>query len=546
MVSKSTLPAYWYLPAVTGLIAPLEAYRIGHDWWSVGDTLLPIMLIILFAYAVAALVYWRTKNGPFSLLMASSATYLLFKYEELTIAVSAIGPWIVHDTFPIFIAMMMIALMLRLLGHVLRQPNALLARRAVHVLILVHAGVLAALAAPVAISHSWLNHDKTASHEMSMEAVDVTSPDRELPDIYYIIPDGYANARHVLQPLYGMEANPLLPFLREKGFYIAEDSRSNYVQTMLSIPSSLNMEYLQTIYPEMNPKEASRAPLSGLVKNNTVMNNLRHLGYDINILENGFLDREESNALMSLHDRVIKMSPLTLLTFFQAGYNFNRLHIQLIEDGIAAIKQAAHRTNHANPVFFLAHFINPHPPFLATRDGWIEPGPLYRLSDGSHLIDWWGMHDLHGDNREERQAYYREAYRDQLLYFNTRIMEMVETILAHNARPVLIILQADHGPGSLWRWDVADKQAIGPASINERTGIINAYYFHDQRYDALYPHITPVNSFRVMLNQYFGQSLPLLDDRVFVSLWERPYDFRDVTSQLRDMNHNEASRPGQP
>jgi hypothetical protein len=45
--------------------------------------------------------------------------------------------------------------------------------------------------------------------------------------------------------------------------------------------------------------------------------------------------------------------------------------------------------------------------------------------------------------------------------------------------------------------------------------ILNANYFFDHNYTALYPGITPVNTFRVILNIYFGASLPLLDDRSF-------------------------------
>ncbi len=44
----------------------------------------------------------------------------------------------------------------------------------------------------------------------------------------------------------------------------------------------------------------------------------------------------------------------------------------------------------------------------------------------------------------------------------------------------------------------------------------------------LYPTITNVNTFRVVLDEYFGQNLPLLPD---VSLWDDynyPYNFHPV------------------
>lgn len=42
--------------------------------------------------------------------------------------------------------------------------------------------------------------------------------------------------------------------------------------------------------------------------------------------------------------------------------------------------------------------------------------------------------------------------------------------------------------------------------------ILNAYYVDKQTGADLYDSITPVNSFRIIFNDYFGESFPLLDD----------------------------------
>jgi hypothetical protein len=41
--------------------------------------------------------------------------------------------------------------------------------------------------------------------------------------------------------------------------------------------------------------------------------------------------------------------------------------------------------------------------------------------------------------------------------------------------------------------------------------ILNAYYL-PQGADQLYPSISPVNSFRLVFNSYFGTNFPLLED----------------------------------
>ncbi|MCZ6529467.1 MAG: hypothetical protein O6949_03925 [Chloroflexi bacterium] len=47
--------------------------------------------------------------------------------------------------------------------------------------------------------------------------------------------------------------------------------------------------------------------------------------------------------------------------------------------------------------------------------------------------------------------------------------------------------------------------------------------------EAIYPHITPVNTFRVVFNQVFGGNYERLPDRALYSEYVTPYDFIDVT-----------------
>ncbi len=89
------------------------------------------------------------------------------------------------------------------------------------------------------------------------------------------------------------------------------------------------------------------------------------------------------------------------------------------------------------------------------------------------------------------------------------------------------MLQADHGPGAWLQWDSVEKTCLW-----ERTAIFNAYYLPDAGAEILYPDITPVNTFRVIFNTYFGTDLPLLEDRIYFSSWNRLYDFIDVTDRV--------------
>jgi hypothetical protein len=46
--------------------------------------------------------------------------------------------------------------------------------------------------------------------------------------------------------------------------------------------------------------------------------------------------------------------------------------------------------------------------------------------------------------------------------------------------------------------------------------ILNAYYLPDVGSDSIYLTLTPVNTFRLILNQYFGGNLELLPDASYV------------------------------
>ena len=109
-------------------------------------------------------------------------------------------------------------------------------------------------------------------------------------------------------------------------------------------------------------------------------------------------------------------------------------------------------------------------------------------------------------------------------------MAAIDRLLVRSTEPAIIIVQADHGPDA----EMDPNWRINNTNLSERMSIFNAYYFNDQDYSTLYEGITPVNTFRVVLNKYFGAGLELLVDRVYFSTWNAPYSFTDVTAETVD------------
>lgn len=326
------------------------------------------------------------------------------------------------------------------------------------------------------------------------------------PDIYYIILDMYARA-DVLEGIYHLDNSEFLSYLAEKGFYVADKSRSNYPHTIHSLSSALNFMYLDHVPDQIGQGSKNFGPLMAMIKNNKVFRHLRNFGYSILAFSSGYEITEIKDADIYMappgwhpsqfQNTLIDITPLAI--FQRTQDDFYRERILYIFDHLVDA------TRIDSPAFVFAHISAPHPPYIFGANG--EPV----------------------QSRPERDYEYDEyvaAYTNQLTFINKRLQSAIEEILSQSPEPPIIILQADHGPNS--GIYVSEPNRYFP----ERMSIFNAYYFPDQNYETLYEDITPVNTFRIVLNGYFGADYDLLEDRSYFSTWERPYSFTDVTDKV--------------
>ena len=97
-------------------------------------------------------------------------------------------------------------------------------------------------------------------------------------------------------------------------------------------------------------------------------------------------------------------------------------------------------------------------------------------------------------------------------------------------------MQGDQGTASLFDlhsndgrgWDSPNEEML-----KERMGIFNAYYLPNGGNELLYDTITPVNTFRVIFNFYFGMDYSMLSDDVYYSSKKAPLTFINVTDIVR-------------
>ena len=344
------------------------------------------------------------------------------------------------------------------------------------------------------------------------------------PDIYYVIMDSYAGPE-VLREVYGFDNGPFLDFLRYQGFYVAERSASNYPHTQESVASSLNYEYLDGLSDIVGEDSTNRSPLTRMIEDSRLLRFLKRYDYEFIVFASGSETTEHyRNADIVLRpprditefERILLYGTLfpvvqdflvrhdVLDTGTLGLWNFDewRTRIRFTFEGLKNVPRSD------SPRYIFAHILDPHPPFVFDRQGGraIKPDPA-------------------------------EAYVDEVLFLNSQLREVVAEILSEAEREPIIVLQGDHGfipPGT---------PLSEQASLRAKFGILNAYYLPDGGTDRLYESISPVNSFRVILNHYFGTTYELRPDRSFYWTVGRPYRLSEVTDVIEDQTGRRDETP---
>jgi hypothetical protein len=82
----------------------------------------------------------------------------------------------------------------------------------------------------------------------------------------------------------------------------------------------------------------------------------------------------------------------------------------------------------------------------------------------------------------------------------------------------------------LWLWF---REGYGSHSfVQPRRHAAHGNYLPNGGAASLYESITPVNSFRVVLNHYFETRYSMLPDRSYRASYQDPFRFEDVTAEI--------------
>jgi hypothetical protein len=250
-----------------------------------------------------------------------------------------------------------------------------------------------------------------------------------------------------------------------------------------------------------------------MIQHSEVARCLKQHGYKTVAVQSGYPITECPSF-----DRYISICPFVLNEFQRALFHttcFSPLHYlascwsgswysshrQLVLGDLAAIPNAV--DNSISPCFVFAHILMPHPPFVFDARGNTVNPPMHTFGT----------------------KWDRRKYSDQIAFANTQVTKVVDAILSSSRRPSLIILQGDHGPDTEW----FERKVSYTERPKDRFAIFNAIYLPPGVDVGLYDTMTPVNTFRLILDRYFYTNLGRLEDRCYFSEYANPYVFVDVT-----------------
>jgi hypothetical protein len=336
-------------------------------------------------------------------------------------------------------------------------------------------------------------------------------------DVYYLIFDRYADAE-TLKTHLGFDNTPFLTSLERRGFDVTSGSRANYQNTHMSLASSLNMQHLDALTTNVQRPSKDLHPIFDLIGRNRVAQAFKSMGYRY-VHVGSWASFTSSSPIADINLKPVETSELT-----RALYGSTALSPLLRRGGVAAdeneTQAAATRgafraldtaMDVRGPKFVFAHFILPHPPYVFDRTGAYRP--------------------------EQQRNGNVAGYLEQLRFANSQIERIVGELLNRPAsEQPIVVIQADEGPyprlGTRFPSSWADEPA---ADVRVKYGILNAYHLPGPRSEFTeYASITPVNTFRMIFNRYFGTQLAVLPDTSYATASTRDaYTLVELGARVR-------------
>ncbi len=340
----------------------------------------------------------------------------------------------------------------------------------------------------------------------------------KLPNVYYIILDGYGSST-TMKKLFDFDNFNFNSNLEKIGFKVQNNASSNYCRTNFSLSSTLNVNYIQNIVK----KDIYQSDLNMYLSNNIVSETFKKNGYTYYLFDSGFglKNKYDSKDILVSTDNIFFSKLFTtsdndilgafiknsIFKVFQSNF-FTNISVKNYSFKVLNVFEKLPKiAKNDDKKFVFAHIICPHPPFLFNEFGKISE---YGIDDPNKAWD-------------------SKLYISQLKFINKEVINLINQIIINDVNDKIIIIQGDHGSRIL---SESSKLNNSEKWVLERYSILNAIYLSDNlKYKSdLYKNwnYSSVNTFRLIFNNIFNSKLELLPDKKNYSNLNEPYNFKII------------------
>ena len=330
------------------------------------------------------------------------------------------------------------------------------------------------------------------------------------PNIYFIILDEYAGSIQ-LKNDFNFDNSNFSIELEKRDFFVGNESFSNYPNTSLSVPSIMNMIYLDFIPDKLGKDSKNIRVVEKMINENNVMKILQSNDYKITILD-GVVGRIPNTYLadVTLCSSIFDINPdirknFALVYVPIVGLQelvFSEVIRNKLECSFSALIDF--NEDPKNPDFVVAHLRFPHSPYI---------------------------YDSFGNSVSINDRGDKNAYLEQLKFANKKTLEIIDSIQERSSENIIIIV-SDHG----YRYYINYENPTVDDYIRGFNNLSTYYLPGEERNET----IALVNIFPIIFDSYLEINYEILDDRQIWYSPEKPFDHKDVTDLIADYLKNSS------
>lgn len=338
-------------------------------------------------------------------------------------------------------------------------------------------------------------------------------------DIWYIIPDRYPR-RDTLASDFDFDNSDFETFLEDRSFTIQDQARANYPKTAHSLAATWNLATIPELVPQPPEDGSDWRPLYDLLNDHLLGRLVTDAGFDYVHLGSWWTPTQsaasatEIRSLGDTSEFESVWTPTTGLRWLGADgddefddgrryvYDVTSFQLDELDRMVGEV--------HDRPRLVLAHVTLPHEPYVFDVDG-------------SYV-------DLATEQSRTRDV----NTVNQTEYVNSRLESLVDRLVTGDPeRDPIVVIQSDEGPHP----DIQYQEAIqwldvSTAERAEKLRTFSAWYLPGVE-EAPPEDTTGVNTWRFILDHYFGTDFGPVEDRVWVFPNEdNLYEFVEVTDEF--------------